>query len=106
LALGEFGDRVIQFLAQGWVARVDPGQGGGVKPLAHMFAVPTLTPRPLTVTLQQAIDVDLYEPVGFVGLDPGAEPTGQLQLVGLHKTLAICHRAGDFFGHWSDRRRK
>ena len=75
LALDQFGGHVIELLAQGRVAGVDPGQRGGVQPFADVLAVPGLPARAFAIALQQARRVQLHQPVGFVGLDARCRPS-------------------------------
>ena len=70
LALHQFGDGGIEFLAQCRIAGVDPGQCGGMQPFADMLSVPRLAARPFAVAFQQAVRVNLHQPVCLVFRNP------------------------------------
>ena len=70
LALDQFGGDAIQFLSQARIARVGPGQRGGVHPLADVFADPGVAARPLVVSRQERHGVDDEQPLALIGVDP------------------------------------
>ena len=73
LALQQFADGVVELGPQVGVAGVDPGQGGGMEPLAHVLAVVGLPAGPLAKTLQQPVEVDGQQTVDRAVVDAHAE---------------------------------
>ncbi len=97
LALDEFNRHEIELLAQGRVAGVDPGQGGGMEPLADVLAVVGLPAGPFAVALEQAGGIELDQSVGLVDLDAAANPAAQVHPVRRLEVLPVGNLRGNPF---------
>ena len=65
----------VELLFERGVARVGPGQCGGMHPLAHVLADPFLFAGLLQVASQKRIGVHYEKPAPFVCVDPVPKPT-------------------------------
>ena len=67
LTLDQFSRCVIQFLAQFSVTGIDPSQRGCMQPFADMLAI--VRPAwPIAITPEQAVRVNLHQPVLLAGI--------------------------------------
>jgi hypothetical protein len=70
----QIGGDAIELRAQGRIARIGPGERGGVQPLADVLADPRMAARPVAIAGQQRLGIDRQQPVLGVDVDPLAEP--------------------------------
>ena len=89
LGLEEPGGDPIELGAEGRIAGVDPCEGGGVEPFAHMLAIPLVHPRAVAIADQEAILIDDEQAVLLVRHDATSEKAGEADLVRLKQVLLI-----------------
>ena len=68
LALDQSRGDEIKLLPQCWIAGIIPRQRGGMQPFADMLAIVRLASRPIVITQEQAVRVNLHQPVRLADL--------------------------------------